>query len=136
MFSRDKVLLIIPIICVALYYGIPIFMDVDSNEYPTELIFLIIPITVIAMNRELSVQSKIVLITPFAIFAGFNLVETYMPDYIDEARLSFLVIPIVAILLNGYDGKEPLDYSKKEEENSSNNGTGTVTRLKRSNNDF
>ncbi len=136
MFSRDKVLLIIPIICVALYYGIPVFMDIDSNEYPTELIFLIIPISVIAMSTELSVQSKIVLVTPFAIFAGYNLVETYKPEYIDEASLAFLAIPLVAIILNGYDGNKHDKNLPNNDANNSNNNNGMTPKIKRVNNDF
>lgn len=137
MFSRDKVLLIIPIICVALYYGIPIFMDIDSNEYPIELIFLIIPVSVVAMSTELSIQSKIVLITPFAIFAGYNLVEVYLQDYIEEARLAFLAIPLVAIILNGYEINVTED-SSNENDNTNNSGNGAVmsTKIRRSNNDF
>ncbi len=101
MFSKDKILLIIPIICVAIYYGVQEFAGINSDEYPTELIFLVIPISVIAMSSSIGVQTKIVLITPFAILAGYNIIEIYLPEYTNEARLAFLVIPVVAIFFNG-----------------------------------
>ncbi len=131
MLSKDKILLIVTLITAAIYYSVPEFVETD--KYPIELIFLAIPITVILMRPEIDVLTKVVLITPFGVLAGYSIVESFLEEYANIARLSFLAIPLVAIVLSDYSSDS--DSGDNESKNKAGQVNQTPT-LKRSNDDF